>query len=107
MKTVWTRENSNAGFWRLGRTTVDSFWNGYEIILELINQELGAKDSIFALDDVFFTNDFCFDSTDINSVCTFSDNLCEYYISSTSNEFKWQLFVPDLAFPSNPNVYCF
>ena len=105
---MWTRENSNAGFWRLGRTTVDSFWNGYEVILELINQELGDKDSKFALDDIFFSNDYCVDSTEVNSVCTFSDSImCGYYISSTINEFKWQLFVPDLAFPSNPNVYCF
>ena len=91
---IWTRSESQGEFWRLGRVTVNSGSN-YQVMLELTQMVNGARTDKFGLDDIYFTAGACQDSSDVNSLCTFSGGTCGYQINNTAN-FKWQLFVPTL-----------
>lgn len=92
---IWSRENSNADFWRYGRITVTS-GNPYKILMEMTGIQFGSINEIFCLDDIFFTNGACKDSSDINGICTFSnDDMCGNTVNSTgNNNFKWTLYTP-------------
>lgn len=55
--------------------------------------EKGTARDIIALDDLSFTKGFCYDSSEINELCTFSDStMCKYQFSD--GDFKWRLFLP-------------
>jgi hypothetical protein len=94
---VWSRSNTQGGFWRLGRLSLISRFD-YKIVLELTNIVNGALDDKIALDDIIVSDGFCLDSSDINQVCSFSNgNTCGYNISTASN-FQWKLFDPKSRF---------
>jgi hypothetical protein len=93
---VFTRENTNANYWRVGRVSVPT-GPAFKVLIELKNVQYGTVRDIISLDDVFFSIDSgsCKDSSDINKLCTFADETaCNYTFTSTSNDFKWNLYLP-------------
>lgn len=95
---IWSRENSNADFWRFGRITVTSGISDYRVVLEMTGIQFGSPSEKFGLDDIYFTNGACMDSSDVNGVCTFSNgDMCGYTVNSTgNNNFKWTVYTPTL-----------
>ena len=89
---IWTRSTSQGELWRLGRVTVSS-GSSYKVLLEVRNILNGAVSDKVAIDDVFFSNGPCQDSSNVNSVCSFSGgNLCEYNL--TTGKIPWALYDP-------------
>jgi hypothetical protein len=92
---IWSRENSNANYWRLGRLTLPSGTGTFSLVLSL-NGQFGSatiSDRI-ALDDIFFTVGSCPESTAVNKVCSFSDDTLCGLQKTSENNFDWQLYLP-------------
>lgn len=101
---IWSRTNSNANYWRPARITVYST-DPYKVLMELTSLQNGNLDDRFGIDDIYFTDGECKDSSEVNGLCTFSfGQTCDYEFSpslSTSDLFKWQLYYP-VSTESNP-----
>lgn len=92
---LWSRDSSNANFWRLGRLTVRS-GRSYRIVFELTDIQNAAANELFGLDDVFISDGECADTSDVNGICTFTDgDFCGYNVTTGGNNFQWLIYTPD------------
>lgn len=91
---IWSRDGSHADFWRTARVTVQS-GNQYRVMFELTGLQYGTASDRFGLDDIYFTDGSCQDSTDVNGICTFSGgDSCGFFVNSTNPNFGWKVFNP-------------
>lgn len=102
---LWSRTSSTDSVWRLGRISINSPSFGFKPVFEITGIASGSAQDIFALDDVFFSYGNCSDTSDINSVCTFTNSTCGYSFNSTNPNFQWQLYTPPIPqFSSEPEA---
>ena len=99
---IWSRTSSQGSFWKLGRVTLHSDANLFGVQIELSNVVNGSLNDKFALDDIYFSTGACQDGSDVNQLCTFTNNTCGYVID-TKTSFQWQLFVPVESDPVSLN----
>ena len=89
---LWRRTSSQGNLWRLGRVTVSSVANNFNVVMKLSNIENGSIQDIFAIDDIYFTDGPCIDSSEVNQICTFSNSdLCGYQIDKVM-DFQWKYY---------------
>lgn len=95
-ESIWSRSSSQGDIWRLGRVTIN-IPSTYKIIMELTNIINGGLDDKFGIDDVYISNGICQESSDVNSLCSFTSDTCGYTID-TKTQFQWKLFLPAVQF---------
>jgi hypothetical protein len=67
---AWSRNNSQGNLWRLARVTVGSN-NDYKILIEIANIYGGVLGDKIGIDDIYFSNGTCQDSSELNMVNLF------------------------------------
>jgi hypothetical protein len=93
---VWSRSSSASqdGFWRLGRFA-NNLNKNYKVAIELTFVNSLSRDDTYAIDDIYFNSGQCADSSDINSLCTFTNgNTCGYTFANLEL-FEWKVNSPD------------
>jgi hypothetical protein len=93
--SLWSRHSSLGNYWKLGRLTIQSASsNPVIVIFEMTSTENGVTTDKYGIDDVYFINGNCVDSSDVNKLCSFSiGETCGYQVNSTS-DFQWKFFFP-------------
>ncbi len=93
--TIWSRSNMNGNFWQLGRINIQANSLTYSLVFDLRgNFESATVADKIALDDIFISEGECREGTQVNDVCSFSnDDFCGLQVNNTS-EFKWLLYLP-------------
>ena len=73
-------------------------------------EDFSNTDNVFALDDVTFVRGECTDGSDIDQLCTFSNNhTCDFSITPAASSedtaaFAWKLFTPSSSSSSSSRV---
>ena len=97
-KIEWRRTSYYSGdFWRAGRLTVGSLVDSkrsYKVSFEVMHLGVSSGTANVGIDDIYFIDGPCVDSSDIDETCTFSNgNLCGYTFNSDS-QLTWDIYDP-------------
>jgi hypothetical protein len=75
--------------------TIQQGTSTFNIVLSLTGQfEKATIEDRIALDDIFLSVGACTESTQVNKVCSFSDDSFCGLTKTTENNFAWQVYVP-------------
>ena len=92
---VWSITSSHVGSWSVAQVFVLlPEPTATRVVFELTNVTMAGPDDIFALDDIYFTEGYCVDNSDLENLCTFSNNdLCGYNVTENPiTGFSWRQF---------------